>query len=231
VLTRKPELAVRSCLPFVVGHELLQNPRMTFMQIGAFDGVGDDDLRELVARHKLRGVLVEPQPAAYARLQQTYAGQPQVKLLQAAIAEREGRRELYCKRGVASMVASFDREHLRKHGVPDHEITSQNVPCHTVESAMCAAGLEHIDLLQIDAEGYDWPIIRSIDFSRCRPRIVRFEFRHMRPEDADACLALLAAQGYRFVVETRDIIACLEMESSESRRPDLAVSSVRRASA
>jgi FkbM family methyltransferase len=231
VLARQPELAVRSCLPFVVGRELLQNPRMTFMQIGAFDGIGDDDLRELVTRHQLRGVLVEPQPAAFARLQQTYAGQLQVRLLQAAIAEREGSRELFCMRGEASMVASFDRDHLRKHGVPDHDIVSQPVPCHTVESAMRAAGLDRLELLQIDAEGYDWPIIRAIDFSRCRPRILRFEYRHMRPQDADACLELLASQGYRFVIEARDIIACLDADSAASRQLQPDVSTFHRASA
>jgi FkbM family methyltransferase len=217
IITRQPQLAVRSCLPFVLGNELLRNPQMTFMQIGAFDGALDDDLRGLVARHKLRGILIEPQPAAFARLQKTYRSQPQVHLLQAAIAEQEGTRELFCKRGEASMVASFDREHLRRHNVPDHEIISQSVPCHTVESAMRTAGLDHIDLLQIDAEGYDWPIIRSIDFARCRPRILRFEYRHMRPADADACLENLASQGYRFIIESRDIIAYLDDATGSSR--------------
>jgi FkbM family methyltransferase len=233
ILARTPELAVRSCLPFVLSHELLHNARMTFMQIGAFDGVGDDDLRELVARYKLRGVLVEPQPAAFARLQQTYANEPQVKLLQAAIAERDGSRELFCKRGEASMVASFQRDHLRRHGVADHEIESQRVACHTVESAMRAAGLERIDLLQIDAEGYDWQIIRSIDFSQIRPRILRFEYRHMLPNDADACLRLLAAQGYRFVMEARDIIACLSTDkaASDHHRPIAMASPLYRATA
>ncbi len=209
VITRQPELAVRSCLPFVLGNELLKNPQMTFMQIGAFDGALDDDLRELVTKHRLQGVLIEPQPSAFARLQQTYRNQPQVKLLQAAIAEQEGARELFCKRGEASMVASFDRSHLRRHGVPDHDIVSQSVACHTVESAMRAGELDRVDVLQIDAEGYDWPIIRSIDFSRCRPRILRFEYRHMRPAEADTCLEHLASHGYRFVIESRDIIAHL----------------------
>ena len=140
-------------------------------------------------------------------MQQTYRDQPQVTLLQAAIAEQEGTRELYCQRGEASMAASFDRDHLRRHGIPDAEIVTQPVACHTVESALRAAGLEHVDLIQIDAEGYDWPIIRSIDFARLRPRILRFEYRHMPPRDADACLALLASHGYRFIIEARDIIA------------------------
>jgi FkbM family methyltransferase len=222
ILTRQPSLVVRSCLQFVVGNELRRNPRLTFMQIGAFDGSEDDDLRDLIEAHKLRGVLIEPQPMAFARLQKTYRGQPQVMLLQAAIAEKEGTRELFCKQGEASMVASFDREHLRRHNIADHEIATQQVICHTVESALRAAGLTQVDLIQIDAEGYDWPIIRSIDFTRLRPRILRFEYRHMRDGDADVCLALLSEHGYRFIVESRDIIAHLDpartLSKSDARR-------------
>src|SRR5262245_8462683 len=108
LLTRRPELAVRSWLPFVVAHELLRDRSFVLLQIGAFDGVGDDDLRELVATHQLRGLLVEPQPSVFGRLRQTYRDQPQVTLLQAAIAEREGTREFYCRRDAPTMAASFD---------------------------------------------------------------------------------------------------------------------------
>jgi len=219
IVTRDPGLVVRSSLPFVFAHELLRNPRLTFLQIGAYDGIGDDDLRGLIMAHQLRGVLVEPQPEAFARLQQTYRGVPNVTLLQAAIAEEEGTRELYCRQGEASMAASFVREHLRRHGIPDSEIVTQKVACHTVESALRVAGLTHVDLIQIDAEGYDWPIIRSIDFARVRPRILRFEYRHMSPGDADACLALLASHGYRFILENRDIIAHQSAELSATLAP------------
>jgi FkbM family methyltransferase len=207
LVTRRPEILVRSVLPFVVANELLKNPQLTFMQIGAFDGEGDDDLRQLVVRHKLRGVLVEPQPTAFAQLQHSYREQPQVVLLQAAIAEQEGTRELYCQRGKASMAASFEREHLRRHGIADDEIVAEQVTCHTVASALAAAQLDHVDLIQIDAEGYDWPIIRSIDFTRIRPAILRFEYRNLRHRDADDCLEFLHSRGYRFFVEPRDIVA------------------------
>jgi FkbM family methyltransferase len=207
LVTRRPEILVRSVLPFVVAHELLKNPQMTFMQIGAFDGEGDDDLHQLIVRHRLRGVLVEPQPTAFAGLQHVYRDQPQVVLLQAAIAEQEGSRELYCQRGQASMAASFDREHLRRHGIADDEIIAQQVSCHTVMSALAAAQLDRVDLIQIDAEGHDWPIIRSIDFSVIRPAILRFEYRNLHHRDADACLAFLDSHGYRFFIEPRDIVA------------------------
>jgi FkbM family methyltransferase len=207
ILTRRPELVVRSWLPFVVAHELLHNGRPTFLQIGAFDGVGDDDLRELIKAHRLRGVLVEPQPSAFVRLRETYADQPQVVLVQAAIAESEGVRELYVRRSKTSMAASFDRGHLWRHGISDDDIEALRVECHTVASALRSAGLDRVDILQIDAEGYDWPIIRSIDFDRLRPAIVRFEYRNLPAPDADACLAHLSQHGYRFLLEPRDIVA------------------------
>jgi FkbM family methyltransferase len=219
IVTREPNLTVRSSLPFVVSHELLRNPRLTFLQIGAYDGIGEDDLRGLVFAHKLRGLLVEPQPNAFARLQHTYRNQPQVTLLQAAVAEAEGTRNLYCRRGEPSMAASFNIEHLRKHGISDDDIETLTVPCHTVESALRTAGLTHVDLIQIDAEGYDWPIIRSIDFAKLQPRILRFEYRHMTDREADDCLALLASHGYRFIMEARDIIAHHSAELTATLAP------------
>jgi hypothetical protein len=117
------------------------------------------------------------------------------------------------------MAASFDRQHLRKHGISDRDIIVQPVPCHTVESVLRLAGMTLVDLLQIDAEGYDWPIIRSIDFARVRPRMIRFEYRHMTDTDADACLAHLASQGYQFILELNDIIAVRDAAGSAAANP------------
>lgn len=220
ILIRRPELAVESCLPLVVAHELMKNPALTCLQIGAFDGVRNDDLRPLIMAHRLRSVLVEPQVAAFTRLRETYRDQPQVTLLQAAIGEREGERELYYRRGTASQAASFNREHLRRHGIPDDEIVAERVACHTVAEVLRRGGLDHVDLIQIDAEGHDWPIIRSIDFSRVQPAILRFEHHHMTNRDADACLELLARHGYRFLPERQDIIAHRVVGAAAAGFPD-----------
>jgi hypothetical protein len=37
--------------------------------------------------------------------------------------------------------------------------------------------------------------------------MIRFEYRHMSDADADACVTHLAAHGYRFLLESNDIIA------------------------
>jgi hypothetical protein len=116
------------------------------------------------------------------------------------------------------MAASFDRGHLRRHNIANDDIGVIRVACHTVAGALRIAGLESIDILQIDAEGYDGQIVMSIDFGRIRPAIVRFEYRNMPPRDADACLTYLADFGYRFLLEPRDIIAVRPREARSAER-------------
>jgi len=84
------------------------------------------------------------------------------------------------------------------------------VRCATIASLLQEHGFDSCDLLQIDAEGYDYQIVRSIDFAAVQPLIVRFEHVHMSNADCDQCVELLASHGYRFITERRDIIALRE---------------------
>ena len=206
-LVTEPHLVGGSLLPMVMADFLLRYNNLTFMQIGAFDGVKNDDLFEFICRHRLRGVLVEPQPRAFAALARNYRDQPQLKLLNVAISADVGSRPLYIPRRGTSTVASFDRGHLLRHGLAGEDIVAHTVNCMPVAAALQAAGFDQVDLLQIDAEGYDYEILRTIDFSQLRPAIVRYEYRHLSQDDADRAVHLLAAHGYRFFVEQRDIVA------------------------
>jgi hypothetical protein len=58
---KSPERPFR-VLPYLVTEELRKNANFFFLQIGANDGVLGDPLHDLVLRHKLTGLLVEPLP-------------------------------------------------------------------------------------------------------------------------------------------------------------------------
>src|SRR5262245_49306956 len=58
-----------------------------FVQIGANDG--QDAIHELVVRHKLGGLAVEPLPDVFAKLRKTYHKYPKVKLCNLAIHKTE----------------------------------------------------------------------------------------------------------------------------------------------
>lgn len=209
-LTNQPEYKHGSLLPLVAAEHVLEHGELSFLQIGAFDGCLGDDIFGLIERYPVRGVLVEPQPGAFARLQQLHGGNQRLLLINAAIDRVNGKRTFYMAANRSVQVASFDRGHLLKHGLAAQEIVSREVDCLTVDDALRLANLERVDLLQVDAEGYDWEILKSIDFDRLQPRILRFEYRHFSRSDLNACLAMLAEQGYRFLTEKLDIIAVRE---------------------
>ena len=56
--------------------------------------------------------------------------------------------------------------------------------------------INKIDLLQIDAEGYDLEVIRIFDIPRTQPQAIIFENVGLNAADYDSCLQLLKDNGY-----------------------------------
>ena len=67
--------------------------------------------------------------------------------------------------------------------------------------------MNKLDLLQIDAEGYDFELLKIFPFSRVIPKIIHFEHIHLNEIDRNNCLEFLHNIGYSFVVEYFDITA------------------------
>jgi hypothetical protein len=65
-------------------------PEAVFVEIGANDGQKHDHLHPFVMSGAWRGVLVEPVPYLFARLQRNYAGVDRLALENVAIADRDG---------------------------------------------------------------------------------------------------------------------------------------------
>jgi FkbM family methyltransferase len=160
-----------------------------------------------VEQFGLRGLVVEPQASVLPTLQASYAAYPQVRVVNAAVADANGTRDFYTTVGAPSRKASFFKPQLLKHGIPEHQIQSVPVRCATVATLLQEHGLARCDLLQIDAEGYDYQIIQSVDFRAVQPLVVRFEQVHLTSQASDHCVELLASHGFRFITERRDIIA------------------------
>src|SRR5579862_10023534 len=74
---------------FEVGREL------TFIQVGAFDGVSTDPLRKYIQTCGWRGVLIEPQPGPASQLKELYRGNDRLVIMQAAVDDKRGKRTLY----------------------------------------------------------------------------------------------------------------------------------------
>ena len=194
-------------------------PSVFFMQIGANDGSKGDYLETYVQARGWRGLLLEPIPYVFANLQSRHGGNPRLTLVNAAIGDHVGTAQLYYlpKDEESDLpfwydaIASFRKEVILTHApwIPDIEsrVASIEVPTMTFASLCETHSIDSVDLIQIDTEGYDYEIIRQIDFDRIAPVLILFEHYHLGPDEREACRAYLQGHGYSLISNFMDTVA------------------------
>jgi len=196
------------------------------VQIGANDGVRFDDLYPIVTNGPFRGIVVEPLPDQFQRLQVNYAGHPQIVPINIAVHEHERALLLYRVSaqalprypGWADGIASFDREHLIRHGVESHDIEAVEVQCEPLMSLLRRTDMLDVDLLQIDTEGYDAAIVGMIDFELSRPQLIKFEHKNVDARTYGDTLRRLQGIGYRCSREGSDTVCSLPARTVHGAR-------------
>jgi FkbM family methyltransferase len=193
-----------------------------FIQIGSNDGVSDDPLYPRIVKIGWHGILVEPIAYLFSKLVKAHEGNNNLAFEKIAIAAREGNLPIYriesqTKEGYTpwfERTGSLSKEHLVKHKehIEKHggsgKIIEEIVICKPFSYLLDKYHIEKIDLLHIDAEGYDYEIIKTIPFSRIRPRMIWYENKHFSPQDKQDCKRLLRSYGYR-IIKAKDTFAYL----------------------
>jgi FkbM family methyltransferase len=193
---------------------------LNFIQVGVYDGVQSDPLHKYIARCGWRGVMVEPQSKACAKLRALYADNDKIVVMNAALDRQPDTRTLYtiaessAAPPWAGGLASFDRAVIAKHGdlIPGLEsmIQAEPVQCVPFGAVLDKLATDRIDLLQIDTEGADGFILSLFPFKRIKPAIVHWEVKHLTTQQREDALDLLAAHGYRFAPSgSEDMLAVL----------------------
>ncbi|MCG8524829.1 MAG: FkbM family methyltransferase [Opitutales bacterium] len=194
--------------------QLSQNP--VVIQIGAFDGKSNDFLFEYIRDPKVRSVLVEPQPDVFVNLKNNYKGFSNVTLCNAAIATDDTdipfysiKKEYHSSFRLAPQLASMDRTHLVRalsiphlKGLPENRedaIECVSVKGKRLDTLLSENKIEHVDVLQIDTEGFDYEIIKMLDFEFVKPEIINFEIVHLSHAELDECMWLLYEKGYQML--------------------------------
>lgn len=193
-------------------------PAAVFVEIGANDGEQHDHLRPMILKHRWRGVMVEPVPYVFERLRANYVALERVAVENAAIADRDGRRPFYHlapadyqREGLPRWydgIGSFSRESVLDHRrlIPDirARLVETVVACLTFDSLCDKHGLGQVDLLLVDTEGYDYEVLRHIDFNRHRPALVVYEHYHLSESDQTSAEAAMRTAGYETMSEGFD---------------------------
>jgi hypothetical protein len=104
-------------------------------------------------------------------------------------------------------IASFSATHHQGTNTPAGAMITESVKCTTLNALFASQGITELDLLQIDAEGYDAEIVDSIDFAAIKPKIIRFEHVNMSELTLAALRKRLDAAGYELMIEPYDVTA------------------------
>lgn len=195
-----------------------------FLQIGAMDGIAFDPIHEAIVHYGWTGILVEPLPDMQERLRNNYADIPGLTFVTAAITETSGRQVM---RRVSPSSAKTNTLPLWTQGLsslrPERNplsgkhvtqeqydafkdiVEDVEIDCLSFADFACEYSLDHFDVCQIDAEGYDWHILRQIDLTRYRPKCIHMELACLPTEEVAATINHLRLAGY----------ACYAMEDGQ----------------
>ncbi len=195
----------------LLDHVLLQVFRdlrgVTFLQIGANDGVRNDPLYHWIRDCAWSGCMVEPMPDFAARLRELHQQRPQIQIVEAAVAITPGDPRLYridpARQNLpswASGLATLDHaravEAARSLGLGPDALVAQSIPLITPRDL-----LQHAvdpSVIVIDTEGLDIQLAGALLDEGCTPRVLHFEHACVAPTEWWAFLNRLRQLGYEF---------------------------------
>ena len=174
-------------IKFVLEKYFKNNQIRSLIQIGANDGKRFDELNYFIKKYKTRCILVEPIKEYFDQLQSNYINLDYVKLENSAISANENEKILY---GVNNKymknytdhvrgLDSFNINHLIKHGVKRNHIIQKEVKCISISNLILKYQFNNLDLLFIDAEGYDGEIVKDFLLKVKQKPILIFEYIHI----------------------------------------------------
>lgn len=173
--------------------ELYDAHDISFLQIGANDGISNDLAREVIVDLNMRGLSVEPLAFLFDKLCKNYAHVKRVVPVQRAVCYDKAsitlhhlsRDYLESHPDGASLsgLASSDPDHIRRHFAPDLRetlpINSAVVECTTPEKLMEEYKFDRFDIIFLDAEGMDGEIIMGMDLTQLGTRLLVYENSHL----------------------------------------------------
>lgn len=205
------------------------------LQVGANDGFNHDPLHKFLKTNKWQAILIEPQKYVFEKfLNKLHKKADNIITLNAAMGETDGSQEVYkisfSNERWATGLASFYREPLQKkvdngtitklalkYGITppeslDDYISVEKIDVISPQTLKKIYNIEHLDILMIDTEGYDFEIIKMILKVSLMPLVIIFEHTHFSEEYKKLCDLFLKSHNYDFVKISANTVA-VQMDS------------------
>ncbi len=185
-------------------------PEPIFVKVGANDGVtGDPCSGFLLDDTRWKGLLIEPVPYCFERLKRNFNDTKRFALAQVGVGTPPGQAAFYyvgqnARENLPSrgewreQIGSFDKNHLMKllNAEAKRFVVECTVEVSTLAAVLSRNGVPHFHLLQIDTEGHDYEVLKSMDFTRHLPTVIFVEYKHVPGPDKVAMRKLLRDRGY-----------------------------------
>ena len=170
-----------------------ETPRF-LVDVGAHDGLTGSNSRALLEQG-WRGVLVEPVPEIFSKLQSNSCGMRGVSLVQAACSDGSGETSMGLgKDGGSTQMSSLSSHPLIRDHLSENEIAVVSLSLPDLFSSQRVP--DDFGVLLVDTEGWDYNVLRGLSATAARPRVIVTEDFTGTDEEK---YAFLRRQQYRFV--------------------------------
>lgn len=190
-----------------------------FLEVGAMDGVGHDALHaHIINNPGWRGLLVEPLPDMFAKLKANYAGRDNLLFENSAITDKNGEAQITripqdsVNRDVPEWADGISTLKPDIHIIGNYDYLKDHSVTETIKTSTFASLVDKyhitgIDVLQIDAEGYDKEIFDQIWAAGFRPSLIKIEINYLLYVVIRDLKYLLETNGYHCFLQSDDLIA------------------------
>jgi len=180
----------------------------TFVQIGSNNGIKNDPLHCYILKNGWKGILVEPEKTNFKNLLNTYSGSGGLIFENVGIGPENGELSFYKVKDVTEQepgwydqIGSFDKKVFLKNiefgQNLDSRISIEPITVISFDNLLQKNSFRKVDLLHTDAEGFDYRILRSVDFAKYKIRMVLFEIKWMTQPELKDIVRYLRGYGYR----------------------------------
>lgn len=206
-------------------NKLNQKKSVYFVQVGSNDGLQGDPLHSLIIDHDFwRGMFIEPVPVIFEKLKANYHNSERFTFVNKAISTESGSKTFYYVSESAKaelgdklpywydQLGSFDRNHIVKHleGILEPYIVEADFETMSMQEVFDSNGVNEIDLLHIDTEGFDFQVLSQVDFAKYKPSIVLYEHNHLSAQDKKSAETILIGHHYDCFHYGGDTLAILK---------------------
>jgi len=217
---RAKKLIIKYQIKFYCEHLPYFYKEPVFVIIGANDGLNDHYSDIILNNKKCKGLLIEPFPYNIKRLKANYQDSRRFLLEQVAIDSTPGEATFYsvdpsaykiinCRKHSLDRIGSLDRKHLLKffNGALEQFIIETKVKVCTLSCILKKNRIRDIHFLQIDTEGNDFEVLKTLDFAIFSPLMIIVEHIHLSNKRKTEMVKLLQKNHYSIIKYGIDFIA------------------------